>query len=91
MLDTLFPDAWKWGHALSSIHPLVNGEHELMEMLANGHTAGSDVLLSADGAHSRVRPLVCARAPLPWDHRCEGLDLPLHHRTGGDKSERREG
>ncbi|KAM5541341.1 hypothetical protein V8D89_004895 [Ganoderma adspersum] len=62
MLNAVPPDAIKRGHALSSIRPLGEGEHELT--LANGHTAVSDVLVGADGAHSRMRPLVSNAQPI---------------------------
>ena len=49
------PDAVNWGRALSSVRPLVTGEHDLT--LANGHTAVSDVLVGTDDAHSRAQPI----------------------------------
>ena len=46
----------KWGHALTSTRALGGGKHELT--FSNGVIAVCDVLVGADGAHSRVRPLV---------------------------------
>ncbi|KAI0801477.1 monooxygenase FAD-binding protein [Fomes fomentarius] len=61
LLDAAPPGAVKWGHALSSVRPLGNGQHELT--FANGFTVVSDVLIGADGAFSRVRPLVSPATP----------------------------
>ncbi|KAI0730479.1 FAD/NAD(P)-binding domain-containing protein [Earliella scabrosa] len=56
LLDTVPAESVKWGHGLSSVRPLSNGQHELTFM--NGATVVSDILIGADGANSRVRPLV---------------------------------
>ncbi|KAM5543497.1 hypothetical protein V8D89_002748 [Ganoderma adspersum] len=57
MVDAAPPDSIKWGYALSSVRDLgIGGEHELT--FANGHTTTVDILVGADGANSRVRPLV---------------------------------
>ncbi|KAI0349887.1 monooxygenase FAD-binding protein [Trametes cingulata] len=63
LIDAL-PDqnAIKWGHGLSSIRALGNGEHELT--FTNGAVAVADLVVGADGAHSRVRPLVSPATPL---------------------------
>lgn len=62
MLDAIPPDPIKWGHTLPSVTPLGNGEHELT--FAKGHTTLSDLLVGADGAHSRVRPLLSPTQPI---------------------------
>ncbi|KAM5543295.1 hypothetical protein V8D89_003169 [Ganoderma adspersum] len=49
------------GHALSSVRALGNGEHELT--FANGATTTCNLLVGADGAYSRVRPLVSPTIP----------------------------
>ncbi|KAI0750493.1 FAD/NAD(P)-binding domain-containing protein [Fomes fomentarius] len=44
----------KWDHALTAVRPLQGGQHELT--FANGLTSVCDILVGADGAHSRIRP-----------------------------------
>ena len=61
LLDAVPPDLVQWGHTLSSARPLGNGEHELT--FANGVTITCDLLVGADGAYSRVRPLVSPAVP----------------------------
>ena len=56
LLDAVPADAIKWGHTLASVRPLGGGKHELI--FSNGTTATCDILVGADGAHSRVRSLV---------------------------------
>ncbi|KAH9917123.1 monooxygenase FAD-binding protein [Epithele typhae] len=56
ILDAVPADSVKWGHALTSVTPHGDGTHTLS--FANGHTAVVDVLAGADGAASRIRPLV---------------------------------
>ncbi|KAI0794670.1 fumarate reductase/succinate dehydrogenase flavoprotein domain protein [Fomes fomentarius] len=62
LLDAAPNGAVKWGHALSSVRPLGNGQHELT--FANGFTVVSDILIGADGAFSHVRPLVSPTTPI---------------------------
>ena len=73
MLDAIPADAIKWGHALASVRPLGGGEHELT--FANGHTTVSDVLVGADGAYSRVRPLLSKAQPVY--HGVTGAEISL--------------
>ncbi|RPD57243.1 FAD/NAD(P)-binding domain-containing protein [Lentinus tigrinus ALCF2SS1-7] len=61
MLDALPADVVKWGHALTSADPLDNGQHELT--FANGFKTVCDFLVGADGARSRIRPLVSPATP----------------------------
>ncbi|KAH9937820.1 monooxygenase FAD-binding protein [Epithele typhae] len=56
ILDAVPADSVKWGYALSSVTPHGDGTHTLA--FANGHTTVVDVLVGADGAASRIRPLV---------------------------------
>ena len=64
MLDAIPADTIKWGHTLASVRPLADspGVHELA--FANGHTAVCDLLVGADGAFSRVRPLLSSAVPI---------------------------
>ena len=61
LLDAVPPNLVQWDHALSSVRALGNGAHELT--FANGTTATCDLLVGADGASSRVRPLVSPATP----------------------------
>ena len=61
LLDAIPPHLIKWDHGLSSIRALGNGQHHLT--FANGTTATAGLLVGADGAHSRVRPLVSPASP----------------------------
>ncbi|RDX43908.1 FAD/NAD(P)-binding domain-containing protein [Lentinus brumalis] len=62
MLDAVPADTIKWGHALTSAVPLGNGRHELT--FANSFKTVCDFLVGADGARSRVRPLVSSATPV---------------------------
>ncbi|PIL33925.1 hypothetical protein GSI_03632 [Ganoderma sinense ZZ0214-1] len=61
LLDAVPPSLVQWGHALSSVRALGSGAHELT--FANGATIACDFLVGADGAYSRVRPLVSPAVP----------------------------
>ncbi|MFD9128528.1 FAD-dependent oxidoreductase [Kitasatospora sp. NPDC059571] len=50
------PAAVRWGHRLTAAEPVGDGTHRLR--FANGTTAVADLVIGADGARSRVRPLV---------------------------------
>ncbi|KAI0634416.1 monooxygenase FAD-binding protein [Trametes polyzona] len=56
LLDAVPAGLIKWGHALSSIKPLEGGRHEFT--FTNGVVTVADYVVGADGARSRVRPLV---------------------------------
>lgn len=61
LLDALPADTVRWGHKLTSITALGHGRHELA--FANGSTVTADLTVGADGAWSRVRPLLSAAKP----------------------------
>ena len=77
MLDAIPADAIKWGHALISVRPLGGGEHELT--FANGFTTVSGLLVGADGAYSRVRPLLSKAQPIY--HGVTGAEISLAPET----------
>jgi 2-polyprenyl-6-methoxyphenol hydroxylase-like FAD-dependent oxidoreductase len=61
LLASLPPAMVRWGAKVSAVAPLSDGRHEVV--LANGDTLTTDLLVGADGAWSKVRPLVSSALP----------------------------
>lgn len=61
LLDALPAGAVRWGHKLAGVSPLGEGRHRLH--FGNGATVTTDLLVGADGAWSKVRPLLSAAVP----------------------------
>lgn len=61
LLDALPAGTVRWGHKLAAARPLGGGRHEVA--FANGSVIESALLVGADGAWSRVRPLVSPATP----------------------------
>lgn len=61
LIDSLPSDAIRWGHKLIQTIHLIAGQYQLV--FADGASVGTDLLVGADGAWSRVRPLLSSAQP----------------------------
>ena len=61
LLDSLPPGTVRWGHRVSGVAALGAGRHQVT--FENGATVVTGLLVGADGAWSRVRPLLSAATP----------------------------
>jgi 2-polyprenyl-6-methoxyphenol hydroxylase-like FAD-dependent oxidoreductase len=61
LLGSLPADTVRWGHKVTAVSPLGGGRHVLT--FADGSTVTTDLLVGADGAWSRVRPLLSEAKP----------------------------
>jgi 2-polyprenyl-6-methoxyphenol hydroxylase-like FAD-dependent oxidoreductase len=61
LLDALPAGTVRWGHKVSGTRALGDGRHEVT--FADGTTAGTGLLVGADGTWSRVRPLLSGAVP----------------------------
>jgi 2-polyprenyl-6-methoxyphenol hydroxylase-like FAD-dependent oxidoreductase len=61
LLSSIDPACIHWGHELTEAKPLGNGKHELH--FANGYVDTVDLVVAADGAFSRIRPILTNSVP----------------------------
>jgi 2-polyprenyl-6-methoxyphenol hydroxylase-like FAD-dependent oxidoreductase len=61
LINSIPPDMMKWDHKVTSIAALGEGRHEVT--FDHGATVIADVLVGADGAWSKVRPLLSDSKP----------------------------
>ena len=61
LINAVPAEAIRWGHKLTSIRALTGGRHGMD--FANGAAAVADLVVGADGAWSKVRPLMSKAEP----------------------------
>ena len=62
LIDSVPGEMIRWDHKVMAVEAIGNGTHELT--FSNGSKVQSEVLVGADGAWSKVRPLVSGSKPL---------------------------
>jgi 2-polyprenyl-6-methoxyphenol hydroxylase-like FAD-dependent oxidoreductase len=62
LIDSLVPDSIHWANPVKSVRSNGDGTHTLL--FENGHSEPFDLVVGADGAWSRVRPILSAASPV---------------------------
>ncbi|CAN5714455.1 NAD(P)/FAD-dependent oxidoreductase [soil metagenome] len=62
LVRSLPPDTIRWSHKITRVAPISDGRHEIT--FATGETSVADLIVGADGAWSRVRPLLSSARPV---------------------------
>lgn len=89
LLDSLPPDTVRWGMKLSDVTRPDDGRHALR--FADGSTEVADLVVGADGAWSKVRPLLSDAMPVysggtfieTWLHDCDRRHAESARIVGG--------
>lgn len=61
LLESLPKDCIRWGHKVTAVQSIGAGKHQVT--FVNGATLTTDLLVGADGAWSKVRPLLSPEKP----------------------------
>ncbi|ATY12350.1 FAD-dependent monooxygenase [Amycolatopsis sp. AA4] len=74
LLDALPEETVHWGHTVAGAEPLGDGRRRVR--LSDGETLDCDLLIGADGARSRIRPLLTDAEPAYCG--VHGMELVIH-------------
>ncbi|MBS1907535.1 MAG: FAD-dependent monooxygenase [Actinobacteria bacterium] len=61
LVESVDPTAFRWGHKVAGVRAAEQGGHDIL--FVDGHSEQFDLVVGADGAWSRVRPLLSDAVP----------------------------